>query len=73
MTVILIGFFGYHIRLAWNNMTTNESAKRDQCHNQLKRENQILDALISETQKWNPEGEQTEMPKISLDDEPLPR
>mgnify|MGYP000920392714 CR=1 FL=1 len=42
MSVILTCFLGYHLRLAWNNMTTNESAKKDQCRSQLKREERIL-------------------------------
>ena len=29
ITPVLCGFFGYHLRLAWNNETTNESYKRD--------------------------------------------
>ena len=36
ITPVLIGFFGYHLRLAWKNETTNESYKRESFTNQLK-------------------------------------
>jgi len=49
MSFVLALFFGYHVNLAWNNETTNESIKRKDFKSSLDRELSIVKALIVET------------------------
>jgi hypothetical protein len=52
MSFVLSLFFGYHVNLAWNNETTNESMKKKDFKASLEREFSIVKALIKETDEW---------------------
>jgi hypothetical protein len=54
MCVVLAVFFNYHVTLAVNNQTTNESFKKWDCEYDLNREKRILNKLISECEEWDP-------------------
>jgi hypothetical protein len=76
MSFVLFLFFGYHVNLAWNNETTNESMKKKDFKSSLDREISIVRALIIETDEWEPKSDAKEhqlMPKISIDSKDLPR
>ena len=60
MAVVLLLFFLYHVRLAWNNETTNESFKRKSLEGNIKREISIIRALIQETEDWEPKSSSKE-------------
>lgn len=49
MSFVLMLFFVYHVNLAWNNETTNESMKKKDFKSSLNRELSIIRALILET------------------------
>tara|TARA_B110000285_G_C14921638_1_gene512870 strand:+ start:427 stop:597 length:171 start_codon:yes stop_codon:yes gene_type:complete len=56
MSFVLLLFFGYHVNLAWNNETTNESMKKKDFKGSLDRELSIVRALILETDEWEPKS-----------------
>lgn len=60
MSVVLALFFGYHVNLAWNNETTNESMKKKDFKSSLARETSIIKALITETDDWEPKSDAKE-------------
>lgn len=75
MFIALSVFFVYHLRLVWNNTTTNESFKKDEFNHRLEREYGIIMSLIKETEDWMPksnEPQDQKMPSLSVDSVMMP-
>ena len=76
MAVVLTGFLAYHLRMAVNNVTTNESFKRDEHKYNLHNENKIIKELLKECEEWQPvkldDGSMSELPPIRVDNEKMP-
>ena len=73
MTVVLAIFFNYHLKLVKSNRTTNESFKVSDFEKHLQREHTILSQLLEECEEWKPKSaDQTEMPKITIDEVVMP-
>lgn len=75
MSIVLTGFLMYHLKLATSNTTTNEDYKKDDFYISVQKEKQILEMILKKAEDWHPAPDATsqEMPKISVDNKPLPR
>lgn len=75
MANVLTGFLGYHLKLAWNNKTTNEDYKRDDFEHSLKNEKKVLEKLYERSEEWQPSKDDPneEMNKITIDGREIPR
>lgn len=76
MAVVLTGFLAYHLRMAVNNVTTNESFKRDEHKFNLHNEHKIIKELLKECEDWTPmkldDGKMSELPLIRIDNVKMP-
>ena len=73
ITPVLCGFFGYHLRLAWNNETTNESYKREAVRAGIQFQLDTLGAMTKKIEDWEPEKKGDQLPQLRVDGEDMPR
>lgn len=52
IAIVLGSFFVYHMNMAMNNTTTNESHKKEDMQELLRREKDYLEYKIDQTKKW---------------------